>query len=351
MNTDAQPAASSAAVESPAPETVSAVDQAVAAKDVAAFREARSAERLGKPLTVVPESSPGPVAEQPASTEVTEKPASEPGKPQRNAETRVRELLEERARERERAATLERELAELKARLTPPAKDGQPASSPAAAKDGIAYPAELTSYDAFLAAHPDATYEEYSDARSDFRSEAREQLKTRTQQEAQTREQRQQAIQQRDQQFRERLDAAVKADPEFLNGISEEVQALKPFDAIRDASGRWKEQPTGYHGVAEQILGSDVAPLLMRHFSDHPEDLHRIAKLDPVRLIKEVAKIEDKLSRPDPPKTVTSAPRPPTTLGSKPSAATDPVEAAVVSGDVAAFRAAREAERRAGIRR
>jgi hypothetical protein len=133
MNTDAQPVASSATVETPViPAT--AVDQAVASNDVSAFREARRAERSGKPLAPSsPDSASGEPVDQAASTDATSKPpASEPGKPKKNADTRVQELLADRARERERAERAERELAALRTGQTPP-KDVPADSSTATA--------------------------------------------------------------------------------------------------------------------------------------------------------------------------------------------------------------------------
>jgi hypothetical protein len=164
MSTDAQPVASSATPETPAP-VITAVDRAVASNDVSAYREARRAERSGTPLDAATESSPVPPEDQAASTDASSSPASEPGKPHKgNAETRVKELLAERARERERAERAERRLAELEAKAQP--ADAKPAeSSPAAAPD------TFPTYDAYLTTHPDASYEQYLDERADFRVE------------------------------------------------------------------------------------------------------------------------------------------------------------------------------------
>lgn len=347
MSIDAQAAGSS-----PAPDTLtptSAADHAVVSGDQAAYRDARRAERVGKPLTPTPaESAPAEPAEQAASTDAQTEPASEPGKPRKNADTRVKELLAERARERERAERAERELAALRSGSQP--SDASPAaSSPAPAKLAIAYPPEIASFDAYQAAHPESSYDEYMDARADYRFEQREQHRETTQREHQTRAQRAEAIKARDTKFQERIDAAIAADPEFVGSLSDDVKRLRPFDAIRDAQGRWTEQPSGYNAIAEEVLASEVSVPLLRHFSDHPEDLHRIAKLLPNQLVKEMARLEDRYTSGKaaaaPPKTVTDAPPPPTVLGGRPGSPADPLDAAVESGDQAAFKAAKLRQR------
>src|SRR5688572_29616096 len=86
--TDAQAAASSAVV--PVPDT--AADQAVMSGDVAAFKEARRAERTGKPLPTSPaDSSSADVAADSSSA------TPEPRRDKRATEHRVPELLSERA--------------------------------------------------------------------------------------------------------------------------------------------------------------------------------------------------------------------------------------------------------------
>lgn len=346
MEADATAGSSPAAESTPQVEAVTtAVDQAVVAGDVSAYREARRAERFGKPLDAKAESSPAQPVEQAASTEVNADPASETGKPRKNAETRVQELLAERNQLREkaeRAERLERELAEL--RRTAPQPDVKPAvSSPATAET-------FPSYDTYLQQHPDASYEDYIDARADFRADLR--LKTAREQEVRERQQQEltKAQKERAEGFRQRIEAVKAQDPAFIDSLSADVKALKPFDALLPG-----EQPTAFNAIAEEILSSPVAPQLMRHFTDHPEDLQRLGAMTPTQLLKEMGKLEAKYAdsakpAPAPLKTVTDAPAPPTQLGTKPAAPADPVEAAVNSGDVAAFRAARLAQRTANLR-
>jgi hypothetical protein len=88
-----------------------------------------------------------------------------------------------------------------------------------------------------------------------------------------------------------------------------------------------------------------VAPQLMRHFSDHPEDLQRLSRLAPRELLREMGKLEATIEKPAsapappaaPPKTVTDAPAPPPTLGSRPAVPNDDAEGAVARGDFKAY--------------
>jgi hypothetical protein len=350
MNTDAQPVASSATVETPViPAT--AVDQAVASNDVSAFREARRAERSGKPLAPsTPDSASGEPVDQAASTDATSKPpASEPGKPKKNADTRVQELLADRARERERAERAERELAALRTGQTPP-KDVKADSSPAAAAE------TFPEYEEYLktAGHEDHSYERY--LREQAKHIVREEMRAEREQADREagRQRAAQSVQERDTQFRKRLDEATKADPAFMETLSDDVMALRPFSAIRDANGRWTEQPTGYHAVADEVLSSEVAPQLLRHFSDHPEDLHRIAKMLPTHLLKEMGRLEARITsgapQTPPTKVISDAPPPAPTLSTRSSDSGSASDAAVQSGDVAAYRQARLRERTANLR-
>jgi hypothetical protein len=328
-------------------DAVTATERAVAAGDVATYRAARQAERSGKPLDVAAESSPAQPVEQAASTEVTDPPASEPGTPQpKNAETRIKELLAKERAAIARAEAAERKAADLEARQ-------QPRDVPKAAPSPAPATAPFPPYDTYLAEHPESSYEDYLDARADFRAEQRFTALEAEKAQTHEREARSQSMQARDESFRVRIADAVKADPDFFNSLSDDVKTLKPFDAIRDANGRWTAQPTGMHAIAEELLSSEVAPQLMRHFSDHPEDLTRIAGLMPAQLLKEMGKLEARLSTAKPitpPKTVTDAPPPPTTLGTKPGAPANAADAAVASGDQAAYKAARLRDRTANLR-
>jgi hypothetical protein len=349
MSTDA-PVASSATPDAP----LSASDQAVANGDVAGYRAVRAAERAGKPIpTPSADSSSAEPVEQAASTDAqTDTPASETGRPQKNAETRIKELLAKEKAAAARAEAAERRLAELEARPSQPdAKRAEPSPAPVGKID---YPKELASYDDHLAAHPEASYDDYMDARADYRTDQREQLKARATQEETARTQAAETVRQRDARAKQQFDEAVKADPDFWTNVSDEIKALRPTDSLRDPkTGKFTGQVNRGNVLADEILKSDVAPQLMRHFSDHPEEMRRILALPEYDDFKE-ALVSLKLTlkgsaKPAEPPTpqLTQAPKPPTTVGSRTGVPADAIDAAVAADDVAAFKAAKLRQRAA----
>lgn len=348
----------------PTPDLIPAVtpaEQAIAKDDVAGFREARLAARTGKTPDVPADSSPAQPAEQATSTEVTEA-ASEAAKPRKNAEDRIKELLAKEKAATARAEAAERRIQEAETARNQPKQDErtEPESRPAPAK--LTYPPELLSYDAYAEKNPEATYDEYQDARTDFRWQHHKAADDQERQLRDHQQRRSESERQRVEQFTSQISDAKKADPEFLNTLSDAVKGLKPFAALeRQQDGRLRDPETGryvlpgYAAITEEILSSPVAAQMMRHFTDHPEDLDRIAKLPSSRaMLKAFGKIEARYEKQDsetetPPKPVTSAPRPPTTLGSRPSAPADPIEAAVRNDDVRAFREERLRQKKARL--
>lgn len=326
----------------PAPAPASATDAAVQSGNFKDFRAAKRAERAGTPLaTPSADSSPAAPATPAASTDATPTPASEPGKPAEkkadghkgNAETRVRELLTE---QRE----LKAELARLRAGQTqpPPTPNAEASSAqtpaPASTDDPKPDPTDATKY-------PDGQYDPkfIEDlgrwAARDERRTSDTAAQTKARETART-----EASRRRDVKFTERMDAAKAADPEFLDSLSHEVKLLRPTDALGA-----DERITARNALADEILSSDVAPDLLRHFSDHPEDLRRFDAMGPRDLLREFTKLETaiqgKKPAAAPPKHVSSAPPPPPRVDGKGTTPADPVRAAVEKGDFAAFRAAK----------
>jgi hypothetical protein len=125
--------------------------------------------------TETPKADPSPAPPDTPAPETPHAADSSPATPEKRTdpraeENRIPKLLEERARERERADRLERELADLRRQVTPPKETPTADSSPAPAappKASVAYPPALGSYDAYLAANPESSYEDYQDARTD----------------------------------------------------------------------------------------------------------------------------------------------------------------------------------------
>jgi hypothetical protein len=206
--------------------------------------------------TETPKADPSPAPPDTPAPETPHAADSSPATPEKRTdpraeENRIPKLLEERARERERADRLERELADLRRQVTPPKETPTADSSPAPAappKASVAYPPALGSYDAYLAANPESSYEDYQDARTDFRvtetlkaERAAEQQRTA---QVQREESRTTAQRERNAAFQKQIEAAKQADPTFLDSLSEDVKGLKPFDAlVRDrptsSPARW----------------------------------------------------------------------------------------------------------------
>jgi len=64
-------------------------------------------------------------------------------------------------------------------------------------------------------------------------------------------------------------------------------------DTVR---GMTPQTHPAFQAVDAALSASDIAPALKYHFGKHPDELLRITALDPIRAIKELARIEDKLN-------------------------------------------------------
>lgn len=321
---------SEAVIESPAPAPVdsapvpvSASDQAITSNDVSAFKEARRAERQGKPLEPKPLEAAKP-GETPAQVEA------------RTVSKRQQQINDYERRIAEQTA----EIARLKS--TAPAVP-TPRAEPRAVEDPEPNPADTTKYPN---GEYDAKYIKDLAAHA-VRTERAEWQKTerdRTQRESLAQHQ-----QQRRQGYEQRILAHLEAEPGFLEGLNEEVRALRPVAALQP-----NEQATGYTAIAEEIMASELAVPMLKHFSAHPKELHRIAALMPWDLAREMGKLTASLERPSappPPKPVTSMAAPPTTLGTKSTEPVNDLDAAVASGDMSRFKEVRLKQRAAALSR
>jgi hypothetical protein len=322
MNSDANPAESSPAAEvdllGPMPDL-----DAMSAPDRDAWRltgKVPSRDTASPDPSSPAESTPAEPAAQAASTDAKDPPASEPGKPaKRNAETRKAELQAE-------IEGLLRQRAELRASVAPPAQtrpqDAPAASSTASETDADEFP----DFDAWLQAHEGKSYEAYTRdlARHVFAQE-------RAQQE------REREIVTRVSTFKDQTEAAVKEDPQFWQSLDPEIVNLRPVDALGPG-----EPVTPRNVLAQAILDSEMAPKLLRHLSDHPDELALVDRMTPAAVVRYVGRIEGASSVVTPPVSpkpiVTSAPKPPTTLGTKPAAPSNDLDDAVARGDFASYR-------------
>lgn len=318
-----------------APDSISAIDHAAQEGNFGEFRDARRAVREGKPLPPVDAKKP---AASPAATSDPPAPAPAPKKitlSQDELNERTRRAVESAIADDRRTRT-----------ATPPSPD---ASSPAPA------PSTEADYKRYLAM-PDApkldkfeSIEEHSAAMSFFIAKKMIAEDRDASQRTERQTHAQLSLQQRDQQFNDRLKTAKDADPDFITKLSPEVRGLKTRDDLGPT-----DKPGPLNDVADFILRSEVPAQLMRHFTDHPEDLQRFASLaNPAAVSFEMGKLHARLTTTELPKsplpkTITEAPDPATTLGTKPAApSASDEDNAVAAGDFGAFRVARRDKRAA----
>lgn len=276
------------------------------------------------------ESSPAAPVEQAASTDAIDQPVSETGAPSKGESRKeqlaaeIQDLLAKRHTARDEWSQFEQWKAS-RTQTPPAAPSPAPQASTAATFPDFATWAEK---------QPDGSYEQYLDERSDFRAEQRSQQQQAK--ERATAEQTTKAT--RAQGFSSRLKDAVTADPQFMSKLSPQIAGLVPLDALEPG------QPmTPWNVIGQEILISPIGPVLMRHFSEHPEELTDLATLSPDGIVRRMGKLEARLETAQAPavrpvKTVTDAPPPPQTLGRRPALPVDDAADAVARDDFRAFR-------------
>lgn len=221
------------------------------------------------------------------------------------------EARREAARERERAAELERRLAALERGEKPAPKPAEaPAARVADLKDPEPQESDYEDYGKFLSAH----------ARWSARDELRQQQAAVQQREAATK--REQAAQQRYAGYAERIEKA--GGDEFLSKLSPEVMSLRPISVLEAG-----ERPGPLNALAEELLDSPYSAQLLQYFSEQPEELRRFGALHTAReLLRELGKLE---SRFDAASTTGPAQKAPVISQAKPPV--KPVTAAPVVSD------------------
>jgi len=312
------------------------------------------------------ESSPADQTEQAKPAESTEPPAAgaQPRKG-KDAESRKAQLAAEVKAALAQREQVRRELAEEQAALNAireqrrsgVAAPQQPqAASPTATPQPPSGDREPQLADFENGQHADP-YTAYLralgrwEARQEFAQQERQRIEREQARAAEA------ETQQRFSKFQQQMDAASTADPEFLATLSPDVLALRPFSALKP-----NEQPGPMNALAEEVVSSDIAPQVLRHFSDHPAELQRFGRMTPRQLLVEFGRLEARLSVSQPaapaapaqgtpaPK-LPSAPPPPTTLGHKPAtAAMDEAADALRRGDFAAYERATNARETAAHR-
>lgn len=247
---------------------------------------AKAASELGKRGgKAAAEARKAKPAEKPAVVEAeAAEPEAEPepdkrGNPRHDPKARMLEATRKEADAKRRAAAaeeraerLEREVADIKRRLTPE----QPRQeAPAADEDAEPQEDQFESYKDYVKAA----------ARYEFKQE-RKQEQARMQREALAHGVAS-AITEARTQFRSRIDAAEKETPGVWERISDDIKTLDPTHDLPRGT-----EPDGSNFLADELLTSEHGPALMVHLTDHPDDLQRIAALPSRRAVLwEVARL------------------------------------------------------------
>lgn len=335
---DPQAPAPAAADTTPIP----AVDAAVASGDYTAFEDAQRAELAGKPLAAV-------TPPEPAERQLSRRQQEANERTRKAVETATADLRAENERLRKAAP-----VAEPPVRREPVA---EPPAPPAAEK--------FPGMDKYFAEHPEASVDDYLDARDDHREKQRA-LAAAQRTEQQTLDQSEEA---RAARVSKAFADKKAVDPDFVAKLDTRLLNYKSVaDATRDG-----DTVTPGSIVLSEMMESDVFMPFAEYFSTNPDALTRLENVPdrykalPPRqraiehsrwIVREMGKIEDKLTaaapapgaEPEPapvtrPKTHSTAPAPPADLGRRQTTPADPSRAAVQADDYAAFEQAEFAKR------
>jgi hypothetical protein len=339
--TTAAPAQSAPTTEPTTTPVVTAADSAVASNDVAAYREARRAER-GTPERPAARKGDEP---DPAAAATTATAAATPATPEARTVSKRQQVIND----------YEHTLAELRAenaRLkgTPP-PGGPPPPPPEAPSRATTQPAidlrqPALEEASFYTQHPDASTADY--VRYLNRYDREVERATHEMHAAQTAAQT--AAHARAEKFRAQITAA--GDPDAIIDRLDPALVALETRAYAQAQGK---PVSAANDLADEILDSEVALQVLEHLTAHPEAKAKLLAAPNRRaLLRDFSRLEAQFT-PSPgsgtaPKTITDAPAPAVTLGSRSAQMGDPADSAVARGDVAGYREARRAQRAALLR-
>lgn len=225
---------------------------------------------------------PDPEFENDEPEPVAAAPEKPKGKARNDPEARIGKAVAAQREAERRAEAAERRAEELTA-ASAPREPERP------------QPSARERYMAMPGAPKEDDYASYADFTADmalFLSDARDAERQQASQRTAAEHSANQAREQINGTFASQIDAATKAEPEFLAGLSDEILNLPTFDDPELARGA---HPTAWHVIGEEIRRSEVAPQLMRHLSDHPDELQRLATLPPRELTRAMAILETRL--------------------------------------------------------
>ena len=332
------------------------IDQAVKAKDFSAFQAEKRAERLrdaGLKDTPKPSEAPATTPAEPAAhAEDQAAKGAEPAKP-KGKEKRLPQLDADIQERLKRRAEIQREIDREEGRLealrqSREPKDVKPAASSPAQPVGDGRP-KLEDFEADPARYPDP-FMAYTEALAEWKADqvyTRKELERRA---AEQVEREHQTITEKLTTFQQRFTEAMAADPELYESIDPRIRALKPLSTLSPAE---RQNANPLNALAEVFITAEDPIGLMRYFSDQPDEVLRVCRLQPDQFYQALGRIAASLpsagtSRPAAAAPAaparTSAPPPPTTLGSRVTESGDPLENAVNRKDFGAYQ--REKRRR-----
>lgn len=352
MSTDAQPAESSPATTSaPAPISGQALIDSFTPDEHAKWEmDGVLPDRVTvKTSDAKPDSSPA-TPEQAASTEVIDKPASEPGKPKGDKlKARNVELDKENEELREKLR-IRHALREELARTERP-----PDAKPSESSTEKPTQSEWQRYKALPGAPKEEDFDTYADftaAQSLFITDQRwDEHQSRARERGQAQQQ-QEAVERVSQEASARVLKYAEANPGFETRVDPRILEVKTVAQLGP-----KDRIGPHNVLAEEIAKSPVTPQLLEHFStdDGRKDWSRLCALPPTDLLRAFGRLEARFEAgapaAAPTKTLSTAPNPATVLGARPADTADPIETAVREKDQERYE--REANKRelAALRR
>jgi hypothetical protein len=310
-----------------------AADQAVQTNDMAAFKAARQAERLGKPLALPPLST-----EPPAAARDDEPPAS-PTTPEAARELSNRQkAINERVIDAVARATADKdaEIARLRAQVPAPreaASDPEPDANDSTKYPDGQYDRAYVKDMGLWAAREVGRQEQATRYQAEHAQRAAAQVRAQQAQFAK---------------YAETFTAAKQADPDRIARIDARLLRLDTSASLAEG-----QQPTVGHRVADAVVAAADPIALLEALSDPAVEttLARAYAVSDAELYRAIGRLEGRPAATPPTKHVTSAPPPVTTLGTRAADSSDPIQTAVVNNDLSAFKAEKLRLRAAGLRR
>jgi hypothetical protein len=274
----------------PAEPTVDPAQTAAAAFDNAVTSESTAPEPEVDHVTEAAKAARGAngrFAAPDVETTPAKKPRHDPQARVADAVAKQREAERRAEQAEQRAQALEQDRQRLAAPPPP-----RPEAPPAAAATAEKFPR----FDQWSATHPEATHDDYLDARDEWRD-----VRTETvQRDRADTAQRTQAFETRASTFGQRYAEAVQADATLAQRINPQLLTAKPLStltredkaiisAIPDKAQR--DQFAFLCFLADQWIDSDHAVALLEHVSD-PREFQRLATLPPDQVIRQLARLE-----------------------------------------------------------